>query len=1150
MAATMVLAKRYRVVQELGRGGMGVVYRVVDTLDADRELALKTLKAEYLDKPAVRWRLREEFRTKASLRHPNTVSVLDYGALDETTQYLLMEYVEGDSLRELIARAPLTAQAATDYLQQLLLALRFIHARHFVHRDVKPENVRITPQGVLKLMDFGLMQQLGRLSSGRLEGTVGYIAPEVLHGGVIDEGTDLYAVGCLAFEMLTGRTPFAGEPELTLRGVCARPPPPLAACLPGVPFSLTAVVERLLQPDPRKRYRTADEVLDDLAPLSGALSREGPAQRKSYLATSWLVGRGPELQRLKEALAEVAAGAGRSIFIGAPAGVGKSRLAHELVVQAKLDGVLVLQAQCRDGAMAPNEALQQALRSLLAVTPPETMMRLSAQLERFGPRLARGFSAPGDPAPADAMLELQQLVSTWLREVSERQPILLHVEDLHWCDAQSLEVFNLCIRTLRTARVFCLATFRSDETAAGSAVWLTIADGCTQHLSIGSLGPEDTTRLVAAMLPNVQELERLATTLYGATGGNPFFVTEGLRHLIEEGVLSETGGCWRVPPEMAGVPLPDTVEATLRRRLQHLGAQARKVGQVAAIIGQRQEAALLMELCGLPEERLAQGIEELVARPLLTREDAGSAFPHDRGREGLYADVGEEERSRLHQRCGEALEGDAGERLPAFTNQLAHHFARGLDLDRAFRWCRRAGDEARASGQEGVALAWWERADGFLEQLSMAGKEALQARLWWDIGTVGCLLTPALAARAMERFLRLLAAADGSENEAKELEAWVWLAAAYSYSGAPSLGIRTAEYAFNRAGGAEPLGEGALLALGIGYYVSGRFDEMAAVVSKACAHAATPTALGESWAMSGFLSASSAFQGRRLQDPVDERTLGAAGIAQALWCALTGRHAQALDRLDAAARACRQAGAGPHQLALFVRPLLHWQRGEWEEALALVKHAMRFPNECLFHGLLISILHGQLLGARGEHAAAEAILRGALEVSRRQEMLVATLRARMALGELGMARALWHDAEAHLREAYALSSAGAGRNPLHQALAARMLGDVALARGDLDAAGRAYEESLALVCAPDQDNLIEQGRTLRALGRVSLASGQRPAGIAALERACELFRQIGNTYEIGQTLMHLEPREPGTAPPGREAGRAPAVPGSTLEEPE
>ncbi|MGC4118353.1 MAG: protein kinase [Myxococcales bacterium] len=1176
-----LLANRYRVLEELGRGGMGVVFRVEDTVHHGQVLALKTIRSERSLDQALRLRFKAEFHTMSRLRHPNTVSVVDFAQLDERTHYFTMEYVEGESLDARLARGPLPVDEAARLAVQLLQALQFIHARLFVHRDLKPSNLRITPDGSLKVMDFGLIQQLGLPATGRLEGTPGYMPPEVFLGGVLNAASDLYSVGCVLFEMLAGRLPFVGRtPEL--RASALAPAPPLRAFRPDAPQELEAVVARLLEKNAGRRYASARSVIEDLSALAGlGGATESPEQRTSYLITSSIVGRDRELALLQEALRAARAGQARSVFIGAPAGVGKSRLAAELVLGAKLDDVQVLQARCVDDEAAPYEVLAQALRPLLPLTPAQVLANLGPALARGLPQLCDLGIAAAPPLPASQeKARFEAAVLSWLGELSLRQPLLLFVDDLQWCDRPSLEVLNTCIRELRRAPILVLATFRADETPAASPVWHTVGEGHTRHFPLEALGLEGTTQLVEAMLPGLHRDASLLRALQQSTGGNAFFVTEALRHLIEDGALVLTRGEWRLPGGLTRVELPRSVEHAIRCRLERLSPRALELAQIASVVAvatPRLGCEVLLAVSQAGDEDLFAALDELVEHQVLRREAAEYAFTHDRMREVLYADLPPARREALHQCCGEHLEAQTAG--GAAISALAHHFGRGLDPLRAFRYARRAGDEARLAGQEGVALAWWQQADRALEAVEPPDKTAQQLALWWDLGSVGSVPTPLASAAALERLLKMLEERDGLPGLARGSPEWVlhrcesylWLCIANSGNprrGIPS-GRRALELLPERG---SPLEGGIRVALAGCFNSAGRLDEAREEIAKARRIYAglDPAKLGAQ--SMGFVAADmvggfETLQGYRFDPAVSERLERVAEefrlqgicipglrITQAAWLALTGRHEETLALLDSVAHTIRRsAGAPAIVLAAAISAIAYAQREEWEEVLAVDRRARElaethFPPAFL---MLDVVAARALLGqGRKDAREVEQMLERTLQRCQDLEIYLPAMQTLVALGDVAAQQQRWDAARQRFEQAYELCGEGVTRNPLYQAIAARRLGEVALASSAdasvREAAFARFQEALAIVSQPKQDNLIEQGRTLRAIGDWHRAGGDEDAARRSLEESAQRFAALKNSCELRRVEGRL--RNLGTPPAVRAAptSHVPLEPGQTL----
>src|SRR6266540_2310111 len=262
-----ILAGRYEVGRLLGAGGMAEVYEGHDRLLA-RRMAIKILLSQYAHDPAFLERFRREAQSAASLSHPNIVSVYDTGS-DGDTWFIVMELVAGNTLRDLIhLHGPVHPARAAEICSEVAGALAVAHARGIVHRDVKPGNVMLTTEGKVKVMDFGIARASAVPSitqTSAVVGTAQYIAPEQAQGLEVDGRTDVYALGCCLYEMVTGQVPFSGPTPVAIayRHVREEPTPP-RALNPDVPPPLERVCLKAMAKRPEDRYQTAAEMQRDL----------------------------------------------------------------------------------------------------------------------------------------------------------------------------------------------------------------------------------------------------------------------------------------------------------------------------------------------------------------------------------------------------------------------------------------------------------------------------------------------------------------------------------------------------------------------------------------------------------------------------------------------------------------------------------------------------------------------------------------------------------------------------------------------------------------------------------------------------------------------------------------------------------------------
>jgi eukaryotic-like serine/threonine-protein kinase len=267
---------RYRIVRKLGAGGMANVYLAEDQ-ELGRRVAIKILDDRHAGDDQFIERFRREASNAAGLSHPNIVSIYDRGEA-EGTYYIAMEYLDGRSLKELIlSRGPAPPRIAIEYTRQILAALRSAHRHGVVHRDIKPHNIMVDPEGRLKVTDFGIAraEQAGgsqMTEAGSIIGTAQYLSPEQARGAPVDQTSDLYSLGIVLYELLTGTVPFTGTTpvEVAMKHLSAIPEAP-SAKRSGIPRELDLVVLRALAKDPRDRYQTAEEMDADLERVASGL---------------------------------------------------------------------------------------------------------------------------------------------------------------------------------------------------------------------------------------------------------------------------------------------------------------------------------------------------------------------------------------------------------------------------------------------------------------------------------------------------------------------------------------------------------------------------------------------------------------------------------------------------------------------------------------------------------------------------------------------------------------------------------------------------------------------------------------------------------------------------------------------------------------
>ncbi|MEB3195970.1 MAG: GAF domain-containing protein [Candidatus Sericytochromatia bacterium] len=566
---TPVLPARYTARRSLGEGGMGEVHLVHDQ-ERDLEMALKCLHAHQGAGDAT-YLFRQEFGAMMSLRHPNLVAGYDYGVLADDRPYFTMEAVMGPEL----APTRQDEAAIRAWLPGLLAGLDYLHGRGFVHGDLKPENIRFTADGTPKLMDLGLLTPMGR-RAGAIRGSVWYMAPEVIQQGPLDARADLYALGAILFQVLTGRPPFTHEDTLVLlRQHLEAPVPPLRDLAPNVSPELAELVLRLLAKRPAQRPTSAGAVLAELGlPVSGASCLS--------LLGAPIIGREGAQARLAEWLA---ADTPRMVLSG-PVGVGKSRLLEAVRAEAMLAGQRVVRLQGAGPDAPPYQALQPLIRSWLAVSSP-TRDRLAPILVKLMPEL----DVP--PAPAiDSVQERARLHGALAELAREQLPSALWiVDDGDRLDPASRELLDALRRQGDSVSWRWLEACDALPEAAGEPF---------ASLPLGPLTEAAVLDLARALLGQDSLPTPVVIRLPQLSGGIPATVEGILTHWLQAGALFREGAGWVASAEEA-FALPADLSLVLDQRLASLSETARQLASLAAVLGARGSLPLLAAVAALDE---------------------------------------------------------------------------------------------------------------------------------------------------------------------------------------------------------------------------------------------------------------------------------------------------------------------------------------------------------------------------------------------------------------------------------------------------------------------------------------------------------------------------------------------------------------------
>ena len=721
-----LLKDRYRIDSELGRGGMGVVYRAIDTL-LDRQVAIKVMSDSGLSQEG-RARLLHEARAAAGLNHANIVTVFDV-VEDDNSLYIVMELVPGISLKEQHIKE---LDSILDISQQLCSALDHAHQNGIIHRDLKPENVLIIERKVM-LMDFGLSRSMSsRLSiEGDLIGTAYYLAPEQALGLEVDARTDLYSLGVIMYELVTGRLPFTAQDTLAVISQHLHAPVvPPRTYNENIDRSLNELILRLMAKTPEERPGTANDVFMVIKQIRSA---DQPAETGEeidllqQIVQGRLVGRQTELETLRRHWLEAQQGHPQLVLLSGEPGVGKTRLASELTAYARLHGAIVFQGGCYEyEAKVPYLPFAEALRDWVHAQSTERLREQlgdsATELAKLAPEIDTRLG-PLTPNPSldpdQERLRMYDHFARFLQNLSAAKGLLFFIDDLHWADRGTLSLVHYLLRRVRNERVFILGGYREVELDRAHPLAASLVEWNRERLAtrvqLGRLSKADCAELLAAMFEQEEISVEFVDAIFKETEGNPFFIEEVIKSLVDQGQIYRQDREWQ-RGDIDDLAIPQSIKEAIGRRLDRLSPQSTEVLQYAAIIGKSFEFNELLTVYSngdqshsQQEDILIDALDEVLNAQLLRAlEGETFGFTHDKIRETLYEELNAIRRRRLHLKLAQGLEKLHGERSQQMKYpELSYHYLQGGDLQKGMEYAIMAGEQARSIYAYNEALQYY-----------------------------------------------------------------------------------------------------------------------------------------------------------------------------------------------------------------------------------------------------------------------------------------------------------------------------------------------------------------------------------------------------------------------------------------------------------
>jgi tetratricopeptide (TPR) repeat protein len=887
-----------------------------------------------------------------------------------------------------------------------------------------------------------------------------------------------------------------------------------------LPVTTLRLVEGLVQvtalgPVPVKGLEEPIEVFE----LVGASAIRRRLQASAARGLTRFVGRQHELESLQQTLERAGAGHGQVVAIVGEAGVGKSRLVYEFVHSHYTPGWLVLEsASVSYGRATPYVPVIDLLkryshlddhddtRTIRAKVTGQ-VLTLDETLQDTVPALVSLLDAlPEDSLfgqldpPQRRKRTLDALKRVLLRE-SQVQPLLLVFEDLHWMDSETQALLSSLVESLPTAQLLLLVNYRPEyQHGWGSKTYYT-------QLRLDPLPPVSADELLHALLGEDASLTPLTQLLITRTEGNPFFLEESVRTLVETGVLVGEPGAYRLGQALPTLQVPATVQAVLAARIDRLPSEEKRLLQTAAVIGTEVPLALLQAIAELPEVALHSGLAYLQAAEFLYEArlfpEQEYTFTHALTHEVAYGSLLLERRRVLHGRVVAALEALAPERTAEQGERLAHHALRGEVWEKALAYCRQAGEKSLARSAYREAVAAFEQALSVLPHLPdqrITREQAIDLRL-----ALYLALRPLGDWERIRASLREAEALAAALDDPRRLaQVSVSLANYFFNRGAYDQAIAAGQraLALATASGDVVLPELANFYLGTAYWGQGDYRRAIDCCRQAVAF----------------------FDGARRRERFGVAILPAvaARVFLAVCHAELGAFAEGI---ALGAEGIRMAEAVDHPASLMFASwgggLLVVRHGDLPRAFPLLERAMGICHDADLPAYFppMAAALGAAYTLAGRIAEAAPLLTQALEQATAMDMIVTQTLCILSLGEAHLLAG--HLEEAHARAEQVLALARTHKERGNEAYALHLLGDIAARREPLgsEAAEAHYRQALALAAELGMRPLVAHCH--RGLGTLYAVTGQREQACAELSAAIDLYRAMAMTFWLPQTEAAL-----------------------------
>lgn len=710
---------RYQILENLGIGGLGEVYKIID-LWTERELALKIATSEELAEDGGE-NFKAEFVLLKELVHPGIVEVYDFGYSEDGRPYFSMEYIKGRGIEEVFK------EKGYDFLYrfiwELCEILGYLHSRGIVHCDLKLDNLKVV-EGLFgtKLLDFGLSEKMGSRVGRQLKGTLDYMAPEIFSGGSLDGRTDLYSLGVILYQVTTSQLPFPSQdPIRVVAGHLEGKVIPPQKINPEIPLSLNRLILKLLKKSPEKRYQSVGQLKRAIEERARQkIDMTQPELLYNHIYSGRIVGREREQREIYSILKRAVGLKGQMILLEGELGVGKSAFLKEIKLKSQLEGALFLEGRCFENESNPYQPWVEIASNLAKYLDKnfpfftERFRDLSNLFEYTAKNEESSSSAPGVVHTERKDRFTSELVG-FLVEASVISPFVLSIDDLHLAGSGTLKLVELLSKRIEKSRIFFCICFRTESLRTNSKLKMLInrfeEDSTFKQIQLGRFSLEQTREYFATKFFGANLPKELFSYAHRHTSGNPFFLTELAKYLVKTKTTDLQDGKWVFDlKNLDKLDIPRKMEAVIWDNIRRYDNNVIKLLSTVSVAGERFDLRSIEYLSGYDQEAILLILFVLLKDQVL-RKTADKFRGQDcyefssRSLEKLlYAKLDKKRKMELHHRMAIFLESDYSRGQGELVEEITYHYSHTKDYLKAYHFSLLAAKKMRGEFANRQAL--------------------------------------------------------------------------------------------------------------------------------------------------------------------------------------------------------------------------------------------------------------------------------------------------------------------------------------------------------------------------------------------------------------------------------------------------------------